>query len=234
MPRTAAKKPRVDTVIKDWDFSSVTKAKAKDVWIYELRRQSNVNYLAGMNKDAAVSRLLRKELTTPYSTLTPTELKRRHYWDVEPKPYFQSDGEVTDRKTGRRIFGTCGPKAKFFNLQFTFEINPHVRPRNGRKYLSRWFDSQVVPKLDLPDLRRGPKSDHISWLADLAIYRAAKAGITFGKMEKAVKHLLPLEFKAKSLFTSSTHQSDAKRRTCQRLKAIETASLFVSKFGLQS
>ena len=105
-----------------------------------------------------------------------------------------------------------------------------MRPRELRTYVSYWLDRFVFPKLVYPKTRRGPKSDHLAWLADLAVYRSDLCG---DKRSKKFVHLtgkLPLSRAGDARFSQS-RLSKAKADTLMRLEDLREKGFWYSIYG---
>jgi hypothetical protein len=175
-------------------------------------------------------------LATPATKLTTKELGdwyAAHFGFGRLPTYAFKDGTVMVKGDIRPVFENANPRYKPIlpMRRFAFDIEEHTPPQEARDHVLRWFDHNVVPHLKHPKIRTGPKSDHLSWLADLAVYRAAQDG-GFRKMFARLTGKLP-KGNRDSLFQRS-HQTDAKRRTVQKLEDIHKNTMFYSPFGVQS
>lgn len=158
-------------IIRDFDFSSVRKADAKLVWTWEISRQ----FLADGYDPAAKLRDVRAFISSPYSKHSTKYLLAWYHQTFESMELPEEqmpDGSVHVGLDLRPSFANLergeGPIEP--NLAFGFEVSPFVKPRELQAHVSLWLKRFVMPRLVHPQTRRGPKSDHLAWLADLAVY----------------------------------------------------------------
>ena len=235
MPHVAALNKKIPlALLKDYDFSSVTKENAKFVWFWEIARQYMADGYEPIPKGEGT--LAKQFLATPATKLTTKELSdwyAEHFGYGRLPTYVLKDGTVTVKGDIRPLFqNATTPRAPIPpRRRFAFDISEFVPPQDARKYVLTWFDLHVAPQLKHLRPRTGPKSDHLSWLADLAVYRASQDG-GFRKMFARLTGKLP-KGNRDSLFQRS-HQTDAKRRTIHKLEDIHKNTMFYSPFGIQS
>lgn len=219
-------------VIQDLDFSGVSKADAKLVWLWEISRQ----FLADGYEPEAKLAHIRKFLKLPYHKIPPRDFAE---WYQElfgatkelPKALLP-DGRIYVQNDLRPIFGNLAAEAKPFppNLGFGFEVSPFVKPHMLRDYVSYWLDQFVIPQLVYPKKRRGPKSDHLAWLTDLAIYRADVAGIRWGRKYARLTRKLPEGRESNARFNKE-RLSKAKANTLKRLDELARKGFHYSVYG---
>lgn len=219
-------------VIQDFDFSGVSKADAKLVWLWEISRQFHVDGYEPETKPENIPKLLK----LPYHKIPRGDLVEWYqelFGATKKLPKFlASDGRVYVQGDLRPIFGNLATDAKPFppNLGFGFEVSRYVEPHALRDFVSYWLDECVIPQLTYPKKRRGPKSDHLAWLTDLAIYRADLLGLSRGKKLVRLTSKLPQGRDGGARFTTD-RLSKAKANTVMRLEELARKKFYYSIYG---